>query len=404
MFIIYLLYLFCFLVLWWGYFGYFIFLKLFVLSGNNNNKNNDDIIPLPTMTILVPCYNEENIIEWKIDNLLQLEYPRDKLEVIFLDGCSTDSTVQKIKDIIWASPYMRLVETGKRGKIPQINHVLSEITSDIIVNTDVDAELKKDVLLEIAKEFRNDERVGVVGAYVVPKNCCREEAQYWNSQNQARLLESDAYSSSIVIAPCYAFRKGLIASFPDDVIADDIYTAFLSTVKGYRVIYCRNAVAFETRTPTNMRELVKHKFRKTNAYITEVLRFLYCLPRLDTFWRIIFLTRTLQVIGQAWVLLLYLLLTVSLITMKQYEPVLYCFITAVISLGITHVTLKKVESPDLGQPKGFFLSLKVFIILTYLLILAGLTYPLYRQTSSYERIKQSSDNRKEIIAKDKINS
>ena len=53
---------------------------------------------------------------------------------------------------------------------------------------------------------------------------------------------------------------------------------------------------------------------------------------------------------------------------------------------------------------GTSLFVSYFIILTYLLILAGLTYPLYRQTSSYERIKQSSDNRKEIIAKDKINS
>jgi poly-beta-1,6-N-acetyl-D-glucosamine synthase len=321
MFIIYLLYLLCFVVLWWGYFGYFIFLKLIVLSNNAPKRQEDEIIPLPTLTVLVPCYNEENLIEWKIENLAQLEYPRDKIEVIFLDGCSTDTTVQKIREAIWDMPYMRVVETGKKGKIPQVNSVLPEIESDIIVNTDVDAELSRDVLLEIAKEFRADEQVGVVGAFVIPKNCCREEAQYWTTQNKARVLESQAYSSSIVIAPCFAFRRGIVSSFPDDVVADDIYTAFEATVKGYRVVYCKNAVAFETRTPTTMSQLVKHKFRKTNAYITEVLRFLYHLPKLNAFWRIIFLTRTLQVVGQGWFLLLFLLLTISLITMKQYEPV-----------------------------------------------------------------------------------
>jgi cellulose synthase/poly-beta-1,6-N-acetylglucosamine synthase-like glycosyltransferase len=404
MFIIYLLYLLCFLVLWWGYFGYFIFLKLFVFANNNSKRIEDDIVPLPTLTILVPCYNEENLIEWKIENLSQLEYPRDKLEVIFLDGCSTDTTVQKIRDAIWDHPYMRVIETGKKGKIPQVNHILPEIQSDIIVNTDVDAELNKDVLLEIAKEFRSDEQVGVVGAFVIPKNCCKEEAQYWATQNKARVLESQAYSSSIVIAPCFAFRRGIVTTFPDDVIADDIYTAFEATVKGYKVVYCKNAVAFETRTPTTMKELVKHKFRKTNAYITEVLRFLYHLPKLNAFWRIIFLTRTLQVIGQAWVLLLFLMLTISLLTMKQYEPVLWCLGTAFLSLGITHLVIGKTDVPEFGKSGGLFLSLKVFAVATYLLILAGLTYPIYRQTSSYERIKQTPNKKENGVIADKFNA
>lgn len=404
MFIIYLLYLLCFIVLWWGYFGYFIFLKLIVLSNNAPKRHEDEIIPLPTLTVLVPCYNEENLIEWKIENLAQLEYPRDKIEVIFLDGCSTDTTVQKIRDAIWNLPYMRVVETGKKGKIPQVNSVLPEIESDIIVNTDVDAELNRDVLLEIAKEFRADEQVGVVGAFVIPKNCCREEAQYWTAQNRARVLESQAYSSSIVIAPCFAFRRGIVTSFPEDVVADDIYTAFEATVKGYRVVYCKNAVAFETRTPNTLGQLVKHKFRKTNAYITEVLRFLYHLPKLNAFWRIIFLTRTLQVVGQGWVLLLFLLLTISLITMKQYEPVLWCIGTAVLSLGITHVAIGKTEIPEAGKSDGFFLGLKVFFIVTYLLILAGLTYPIYTQTSSYEKIKQTSRKKENIVPTGKIDT
>jgi len=358
-----------------------------VLANIAKPKEKNEVKDYPTITVLVPCYNEENLIEWKIENLKRLEYPRDKLEIIFLDGRSTDATVPKIKQATADLSHIRLIETGKRGKIPQINSILPEIQTDLIVNTDVDAELEKNVLLEIAKEFQADEQVGVVGALVIPKNCCREEVQYWRAQNRARILETQAYSSSIVIAPCFAFRNGIVKSFPEDVIADDIYTAFEATVKGYKVVYCKNAVVFETRTPASLSELVKHKFRKTNAYITETLRFLYHLPKLNAFWRVIFLTRALQVIGQAWILLLFLLLTISLITLRQYEIVLWCLGIAVVSLGITHVVIGKVDMPGTSESGGLFLTIKVFIIVTYLLILAGLTYPLYRQTSSYERIK-----------------
>jgi membrane-bound ClpP family serine protease len=125
---------------------------------------------------------------------------------------------------------------------------------------------------------------------------------------------------------------------------------------------------------------------------------------LNAFWRVIFLTRTLQVIGQAWVLLLFLLLTISLLTMKQYEPILWCLGTAFLSLGITHLVIGKTDVPEFGKSGGFFLSLKVFTVATYLLILAGLTYPIYRQTSSYERIKQAPNKKENGVIADKFDA
>jgi len=217
---IYFLYMTCFIVLWWGYFGYYIFIKIY--KSTQDSKNIPKNVPTtpPSITMLVPCFNEEKLIISKIQNVKDLHYPREQLIVKFLDGGSTDATLSLVKEHISDAPYIQLMETGQKGKIAQINHVLPQIKTDIVLNTDVDAHLKPNVLVEMVKEFQTDDRIMVVGALVIPQNCCKEEAQYWNTQNKIRILESEAYSSSIVIAPCYGFRTGLIDRFPDDVIAD----------------------------------------------------------------------------------------------------------------------------------------------------------------------------------------
>jgi cellulose synthase/poly-beta-1,6-N-acetylglucosamine synthase-like glycosyltransferase len=387
MLVILALYAACFAILWWGYFGYHIFLGLMSIINPQNppSKTEIDKKDLVSLSILVPCYNEEAIIRDKVKNLAQLDYPPDKLSVFFLDGCSSDATVRVIREAIQDYAHMHLIETGVRGKIPQLNSALPILESELIVNTDVDGFLEPDVLLGLVELFLADPQVGVVGALVVPRDCSPEEEQYWKTQNQTRALESQAYSSSIVIAGCYAFRRGIIDRFPDDVIADDIFVAFEASIQGHKVLYSDRAVVFDTRSPRTTEELVRHKFRKTNAYITELLRFLHCLPRLDVFWRVIFLTRVLQVIAQSWLLILFGLLTISLLSLGQIEIVLWCAVVGVVSLWLAHRSIARIRLPHTPTSDNVLLGVRMFLLTSFLLVLASLTYPLYHQTSSYDR-------------------
>jgi cellulose synthase/poly-beta-1,6-N-acetylglucosamine synthase-like glycosyltransferase len=387
MFVIVGLYVVCFAVLWWGYFGYHIFLGLMSIINPQNHQPqmNVDAVDLPSLSVLVPCYNEQNIVRDKVENLARVEYPADKLSIYFLDGCSTDGTVGAIREAIQEHSHMHLVETGVRGKIQQINTILPTLQSELIANTDVDGSMEPDVLAELAKLFLADPKVGVAGALIVPRDCSPEEEQYWRTQNQTRVLESQVYSSSIVIAGCYVFRRGIVCRFPDDVVADDIYVAFEASIRGFKSLYSDRAVVFETRSPRTTEELVRHKFRKTNAYITELLRFLHHLPRLDAFWRVIFMTRVLQVIAQSWLLILLGLLTISLLSFGKYEIILGCAAVGFVSLWLAHRSIARVRLPHTPASDNIWLGVRMFLLTSFLLIVASLTFPLYRQTSSYEK-------------------
>jgi cellulose synthase/poly-beta-1,6-N-acetylglucosamine synthase-like glycosyltransferase len=250
----------------------------------------------------------------------------------------------------------------------------------------VDAFLKKNSLIELVREFQSDPKVMVVGAMVFPQDALAEEVQYWKVQNQIRILESQACSSSIVIANCYAFRRGLIKSFPEDVVADDIYIPFYANSKGFRTVYSPNVVTYERRAPRTMSDLIKHKFRKANAWMIETLRFLYQLPKLNPFWKMIFLTKAFQLLGLPWFLLAFLLMTISLGFLSQYKLILWLLGILLVSLWVAHSLIASVKLPEEKAGNNILLELKMFLIMTSLLLFSAVAYPFYKQNSKYQKL------------------
>ena len=374
-------------LIFWAYCGYLVSIYLLSLFGKKNNEN-QKIISFPHITLLVPCYNEEKLTKEKVENIKQLDYPKQKMKVYFLDGDSDDSTYEKLMEETKTYKYISVLNTNCQGKINQINFILPQVDTEIIVCTDMDALLEKNVLKEFIKTFQADDEVAVVGAKIIPENSSDLEAQYWESQNAVRLLESEVHSSSIVIAPCYAFKRSLLSSFPDDCIADDIYISFLANSQRQKVKYIAAAVVHETRTPTTLNQLITHKFRKGNAYQIELLRFVYTLPRMLPRWRLIFLTHFLQVIIMPWVLVFFALCSISLLLSGAIylNVVGFNFILLFISLVITSFLMsrnRKKFSP--GKTRKSILP--VFLVTNFILLINGLTFPFYNQTSRYPKIE-----------------
>ena len=374
-------------LIFWAYCGYLISIYLLSLFGKKKD-NQQKIGSFPEVTILVPCYNEENLVKAKVKNLVKLDYPKSKLKVVFLDGGSEDKTLENLKKESQDLPYIKAVTTDSRGKINQLNFYLAQVQSEIVISTDMDALLNKNVVKEFIKVFQSDPQTGVVGARVVPKNCSKLEARYWDDQNILRILESEVHSSSIVIAPCYAFRRDLLLFFPHDCIADDIYISFLANSRGYKVKYIPSAVVYETRTPKNLHDLITHKFRKGNAYEIELLRFLYTMPRMQPRWKLIFLTKFLQVIIMPWILTFFALSSISLILSGSayLKIVLFNTILLFLSLVVTSFLMsQKRKRFAKGKSKGPNLS--IFLVTNFILLLNGLTFPFYHQTSNYPKVK-----------------
>ncbi len=372
-------------ILGWTLFGYVILIWFLGLFRRRRKPNFPDKWPM--ISVIVPCYNEEEYILNKLADIRALDYPKECIEVFFVDGGSTDNTVSLLKDNIKNDEPYNIVISPNRGKIHQINYALNKVKGEIIVNTDTDSRLKKDVLKWIAAEFAEAPDIYVVGAYCRPCNDAMDiEKYYWATQNKWRLMETDARSSSIVIAQCYAFRRNLLERFPDDVVADDVYIAFLANSMRYRTTYSRYAIATEMRVPRSYPEFFSHKFRKSNAFLRETLRFLYRLPEMGDFCKMMLLTRIAQQLLLPFTFVSWLLITGVLLTMFRFDVVIFGILTLIILLVITNRIFAFVKLPEKEKRYSFSVIVQVYLFTNFILFATGISYLFFHQCSAYTKI------------------
>lgn len=376
------------LSLGWLCAGYFIALRFAgILRRRSAPVENMPNAELPLLSIIVPCYNEINGIEAKLENLLASDYPTNRMEIVFADGGSDDGTVEVLNRIIPNDMPIHVIRCPESGKVNQLNHVLPQLSGDIIINTDADAALRPDALRIIAGEFAADPSVFVVGAYSYSTGSSWRDRCFWNSQNRSRLIETDARSSSIVIATCYAFRRGLIEQFPTDVVADDVYVGFLANCLGHRVVYSRDAIVEETRGPRTISEFLSHKFRKNNAFLKESLRFLYRLPDMSGYCKLMSLTRISQQLLLPWAAMFWSLLALTLLTLGRFDLLIMAVAMLALSIMIARQAFQSVDVPPGTSTRyGLFPEGLVFLETIFVLFAAALSYPFFRQGSCYARL------------------
>lgn len=371
----FLIYLFIFIITWWIYFGYLIFIFLRAHFNPLIQLHNPSLTILPTISVLIPCKDEEDIIEKKIKNSIALDYPRDKLSILFIDGGSKDKTTSIIKRYSHKYKFLQLHQAKIQGKIHQLNEILPTIHNEIILCTDADGMLDKNSLLVVAAQFQ-DQKLGVVGLKTTPSQTLSEEEYFWEQQNRLRIAESKYHSPLYIIAVCYAFRNGILEKFPEDVIADDIYTSFLAIKKGYQVCYTDLATAQELRCPTSYKALFYHKIRKTNAFIKEIFRFFFPFIHTPLRWKIIFYTRTAQVlIGPLFLISLGLIFSyVAFTSITWILPSL-----TILTLTITYLFIRPMALI------GMFNKIRMFLFIQIILLYTLFTYFFYQQTSNYKK-------------------
>ena len=379
-----------FLILW-CYCGYLIFLLTLAKLQSTEKQKQLPLSHFLKVIIFVPCFNEENFIQKKIDNLNSLKYEDSKLDVYFLHGESTDKTRDIIQSSISEVQNFHLVETRCTGKINQLNYGLLHCKGepDIIVCTDVDAILSEDVLTQFCLAFQANEKVAVVGANISPLAAIKIEDHFWRDQNIIRILESNVYTSSIVVAPCYAFRPSLMGQFPKDCVADDIYVSFKANTEKHLTKYITEAKGAELRTPNDLGEFFAHKFRKGNAYLIELFRFFYLLPHMTGWWKIIYLTKFFQLAIMPWVVPFFLLSTISLTLSGWglFQVSFFSLLSLMVASTITFFLLKRERKKYYTDGKSLQLpNLNYFVINNIILIMVGLSYPFYKQNSSYNKI------------------
>lgn len=376
------LYILVFVVVSWSYTDY-----LFFLNSRKKKLKLEEPRRYKRFTILVPCFNEESTIDDKIRNLLSIDYPKRLQRIIFVDGGSTDRTIEIIKRYSKKYNLLKIVVPKKGGKIPDLNAILPKLTSDYVMITDADSRVERNVLKVFSKILENP-KVGAVGALTSPEKAISEEKTFWNISNKVRILESLASSTSTLIAAAYAFKNKLVSRFPRDVIADDFYMALKIKQRGYRAIYTPLTKAIEKRAPQSFSDLLKSKMRKSAANIKELSRFSkFTFKQGGFFWNVIFPTKLIQTFIAPFLLFVFIFLSIYMLFKSPLIFVLVLLIS-ILSFIATKTILSKIKIPAVKT--GILTQIRMTIVLNLILIISILKYPFTKKTSRYARIGAES--------------
>ena len=231
---------------------------------------------LPAVSVLMSVYNEERVIAGKLDSLLALNYPSDKLLVYIGSDCADDRTEAIIRDFMAQHPGLNIrfyPFPQRRGKPPVINDLARLASEDwsrsnshpgeengfgpaqvhVLLLTDASVILEPDTLYRLVRHFKND-KIGAVDAHMRgmglrEAGISRSEARYIDGEVMLKHHESLAWG--MMIGPfggCYALRADLFEPVPPNSLVDDFWLVFRVLEKGYAAINDLEAVCYESVT------------------------------------------------------------------------------------------------------------------------------------------------------------
>jgi cellulose synthase/poly-beta-1,6-N-acetylglucosamine synthase-like glycosyltransferase len=227
----------------------------------------------PEISILIPTHNEEKDIESKLQNIKNVSYPLEKIEVIVVDDASSDDTAKKVRDFIQRNPEMNLslvLQNSRVGKSAALNKALTLSTKPIVVVSDADVLWPSNILRK-ALPFLADPNVGAITGRGVNINSAeswvtRNEEIYIQLTNLIRLGESKVHSTIRFEGGFCAYKREAFKTFDCKTGADDSGTALEVVNNGYRAIMIPEAV-FYTYFPCTFRAKFKIKVRRANQLI-----------------------------------------------------------------------------------------------------------------------------------------
>jgi cellulose synthase/poly-beta-1,6-N-acetylglucosamine synthase-like glycosyltransferase/spore germination protein YaaH/peptidoglycan/xylan/chitin deacetylase (PgdA/CDA1 family) len=221
----------------------------------------------PLVSVLIPAYNEESIIVYTVNSVLESDYP--KLEVIVIDDGSTDGTGELLDQQFGHNPAVRIIHQPNSGKSAALSHGLDEASSGILVTIDADTAVEPDAVSKLVRHFINP-RVGAVAGNVKVGNriswLTRWQAlEYVTSQN----LEKRAFDllNCIPVVPgaLSAWRAEAInecGGFSADTVAEDTDLTITIRRAGWKIYYEEESIGW-TDAPETASALVRQRFRWT---------------------------------------------------------------------------------------------------------------------------------------------
>ncbi len=222
----------------------------------------------PSVSIVIPTYNEASIIVRKLENVVLLDYPSDQLEILVVDSASNDGTPSLVQK--FAEEHRREVRTVlieqpvRRGKSEAINDALLHVRSEIIVLTDADVTFRPDSVRTLVENFHR-KGVGAVSGVEVPVGgksfLSRIEADYRQIYTSIRLAEAETDAPFMCESELSAYRRDLLDPLRPGTVCDDVELTIMVRSKGYEALYASEVPFFETEAG-DLGPKLHHKLRR----------------------------------------------------------------------------------------------------------------------------------------------
>lgn len=202
---------------------------------------------LPSMTLMICAYNEEDVVAEKMENTLALDYPKDKLRIMWVTDGSSDRTNELLK----AYPEVDIVfSPERRGKTAALKHGLRELKTRYVAFTDANTMINAGALREIARLF-TDPTVGCVSgekrvaARKAGEMAAEGEGLYWKYESTLKRWDNELYSTMGAAGELYAMDPKLCREVPDEALLDDFMMSMYVVQAGKRIAYTPDAYAQE---------------------------------------------------------------------------------------------------------------------------------------------------------------
>ena len=242
------------------YIGYALVISILAKIKKNQNKFEAwDESELPTVTLVVPAFNEADFIETKIANCKALRYPKDKLTLLFVADGSSDETPQLIAQhddvkLLFAPP--------RKGKAAAINRAMKIVDTDIVVFNDANTLLDEHTILNLVQPFTDKKVAGASGEkQIIIRNedgtNAKGEGLYWKYESYLKRKDAEVASVMGAAGELIAFRTNMVTHLEEDTILDDFMMSLRMVEQGYKIAYVPEARAVETASATVTDELTR---------------------------------------------------------------------------------------------------------------------------------------------------
>lgn len=260
-------------MLWSSYFISLYFAIFFIITFFENKslfekKERIKIKRYPSVSVIIPAYNEEKTIIKTIVSVINLDYPKDLLDVVVVDDGSKDNTKIIVEEFIRGKKNIKLISHSNKGKGASLNIALKQVKGEFFACLDADSEVDSNALKKmLSLYYANKDNVAIVTPALKVKNAHTLIEKMQRVEYLAMLLAAKITSildcQYVAPGPFSIYKTSVIkdiGGFDEASLTEDQEIAYRVQSMHYKIIHCKDAYVF-TRTPRTLRAFYKQRNR-----------------------------------------------------------------------------------------------------------------------------------------------